>query len=250
MEKEIKIAIFGDSISEGIGSRKANYSKELEKIFFSENKKIKIYNYAFTGTMIDYTKKIKEKYEREKFDVVIVGYGNVDGMLRPNTKTKNNLYKHLPKRYKKNGMLNPRPYYSKNKWKKIFQKLDSLIRWNLNKILLKVQGSTTWITLDKFYKEYLEFCTFILNKTDKIILLSTVKVGEKYFPGTNNSYIKFNEKIKKIEQLNSKIEYLDLYNTLNEKELFFDDLFHPNQQGYEFIAKLIYNKIAERTKDE
>lgn len=250
MAKEMKIAIFGDSISEGIGSRKINYSKELEKIFLNKKMKLQIYNYAFTGTMIDYTKKIKEKYEKEKYDVVIIGYGNVDGMLRPDTNSNKNLYKYLPRRYKKNGMLNPRPYYSKNKWKKLFQKIDSLIRWNLNKILLKVQGSTTWITLDRFYQEYFEFCTFILNKADKVILLSTVKVGEKYFPGTNASYIKFNEKIKKMEQLNDKIKYLDLYNTLNEKEMFFDDLFHPNQQGYEFIAKLIYKKIIERNKNE
>ena len=49
----MKIAIFGDSISEGIGSRKYNYAKELEKIMKSDNN-IEIYNYSYTGTTINY----------------------------------------------------------------------------------------------------------------------------------------------------------------------------------------------------
>ncbi|WP_455579996.1 hypothetical protein [Faecalibacillus intestinalis] len=98
----MKIAIFGDSISEGIGSRKYNYAKELEKIMKSDDNNIEIYNYSYTGTTINYIFSLNE-WKNIKFDLIIVAYGNVDGMLRPNLDKFPNFYKYLPKRYKKMG---------------------------------------------------------------------------------------------------------------------------------------------------
>lgn len=243
MKNEIKIAIFGDSISEGIGKLKINYTIELEKLISNIYKKVKIDNYAHTGTTIKYLKTFEEEYKIKHYDIVIIGYGNVDGMLRPNLSSKYNIYKYLPNRYKKNGMLNPRPYYSNKIYKKIFQKIDSLIRWNLNRILLKIQGTTTLVSLEEFQQEYFNVIEKNFKNTKKIILLSTVKVSDKYFPGTNDSYEKYNEKIQILKYSYKNIKYIDLYNSLNKKEFFYEDLFHPNSNGYKEIAKLIYKEI-------
>lgn len=236
----MKIAIFGDSISEGIGSRKYNYAKELEKIMKTDDNNIEIYNYSYTGTTINYIFSLNE-WKNIKFDLIIVAYGNVDGMLRPNLDKFPNFYKYLPKRYKKNGMLNPRPYYSKRWYKSLFQHIDSFIRWNLNRFLLKFQGETTWVSLKEFENKYSKIMCDFSNITNNIILLSTVKVSNKYFPNTNNSYVKYNEIIKRVAEKYNCI-YIDLFDQINEDE-FYEDLFHPNQKGYIHIANLLLEKI-------
>ena len=193
----MKIAIYGDSISEGIGKRKVNYSEFIKEGLSQKYQNIIIDNFAHTGTTIKYLDEVLGSNITE-YDVIIIGYGNVDGMLRPDIMHRPNYYRFLPSRYKQNGMLNPRPYYSSKYWRKIIQHLDSIVRTKLNKILLSCQGSTTWVSVEEFERIYKNNITKIKcsGEKKKIVLLSTVRVGEKYFPGTNLSYEKYNEVIR------------------------------------------------------
>lgn len=241
----MKIAIYGDSISEGIGRKKVNYSEFIRDGLSEKYHNVIINNFAHTGTTIEYLDELLCT-DIVEYDVVIIGYGNVDGMLRPDVKHRPNYYRLLPSRYKQNGMLNPRPYYSSKYWKKIIQHLDSIVRTNLNRILLSCQGATTWVSVEEFEKTYRNCITRIrhLGESKKIILLSTVRVGDKYFPGTNRSYAKFNEVIKRIAEQESCI-FINLYDELNDYSLFYEDLFHPNIMGYKKIADKICKNLLD-----
>lgn len=243
----MKIGILGDSISQGIGSKKINYEKYLIKL----NKNNYIINKALTGTTIVYGNKMIDELIKEKIDCIIIFYGNVDALPRP--KKDKLLYKLLPNRYKKLGMLDPRALYSSDKKKKIIQKLDSYTRYNIKKILIKLYGYSQFVTIDKFeiiYKELVEKC---LNNNINPILVSTVPMCEKYFPKANFEYQKYNNIIKKIANAYN-IYYIDIYNDLNKynpHDIFLYDLYHPNEYGYELIAKDISNKInGMRVKNE
>lgn len=241
----MKIAIFGDSISEGIGKRKVNYSNALQAEISEQFADIQLVNFAHTGTTIRYMGEQLAECDMD-FDIAIIAYGNVDAMLRPNTNHRPNYYKHLPHRYKQNGMLNPRPYYSSRWYKNIFQHIDSFIRWNLNKLLLKLQGVTTWVSLDEFTQLYSEYVDKLLAKNVFVVSLSTVQVKNKYFPGTNNEYIKYNEAISNICNSRTNCEYIDIYNEIVDKDYFYDDGFHPNENGYQKIAELISEILKQR----
>lgn len=246
----MKIAIYGDSISEGIGKKKVNYSEFIRDGISEKYDNVIIDNFAHTGTTIKYLDELLCA-DLVQYDAVIIGYGNVDGMLRPDMKHRPNYYKLLPSRYKQNGMLNPRPYYSSRYWKKTIQHLDSIVRTNLNRILLSRQGATTWVTVEEFEKIYRNCITKIRysNKDKKIILLSTVRVGDKYFPGTNRSYEKFNAVIQKIAKQESCI-YISLYEELNDPKFFYEDLFHPNIVGYKEIANKICKYLLNGEKSD
>lgn len=241
--KKIKIAVFGDSISEGIGSRRLNYCKPLEEKLKVAGIHAEIINFSYTGTTIRYVETIKSKFEKEKFDFIVIAYGNVDAMLRPDTNNKFNLYSHLPSRYKKTGMLNPRPYFSNNFFKSIIQHIDSWTRWNINRILLKLQGETVWVVPDEFENAYRETLLLLSHCADQIIMLSTVRVSDKYFPGTNGMYCSYNSIIKKLSETYNCC-FIDLYNSLSEKKFYYKDIFHPNESGYRLIADLISHQIV------
>ena len=241
----MKVAIYGDSISEGIGKRKVNYSDFIKNGLSQRYQNIIIDNFAHTGTTIKYLDEVLCANLVE-YDVVIIGYGNVDGMLRPDIEHRPNYYNLLPSRYKQNGMLNPRPYYSSRYWKKFIQHLDSIVRTTLNRVLLSCQGATTWVSVEEFEKIYRNCITMIrcLGENKKIVLLSTVRVGEKYFPGTNRSYEKFNEVIRRISE-QEKCIFINLYDELSDYSLFYEDLFHPNIMGYKVIADKICKKLLD-----
>jgi lysophospholipase L1-like esterase len=238
----MKVVIYGDSISEGIGARKNNYCNQLKSLLLEKYPSVEVKNFAHTGTTIIYLRELLEN-SCNTADAVIIAYGNVDAMLRPNTNHKPNYYKLLPKRYKQNGMLNPRPYYSKKWYKNFFQHCDSLFRCTLNKLLLKLQGKTTWVSEKEFYEVYKQ-CVQKIRKSvcSKVVLLSTVRVNEHFFPGTNERYEVFNKIIKNIAE-EEECSYVDLYNNLIKEEYFYDDKFHPNVLGYEKIANLIINNL-------
>ena len=119
--------------------------------------------------------------------------------------------------------------------------MDSSFRWHLNRFLLKVQGTTTWVTPEAFFAEY----TRVLGLFSKsqILCCSTVRVCEKYFPGTNAMYERFNAIIKNACDNNTNANYVDFYNTIIDKQNFYDDCFHPNVYGYSMIAKMLVEKI-------
>lgn len=241
----MKIAVFGDSISEGIGKRKINYCDILEDKLSRKYGEINITNFAHTGTTIRYMKELLLNNNVDA-DIVIIAYGNVDAMLRPNINHKPNYYKYLPNRYKQNGMLNPRPYFSSKWYKSIIQHLDSWFRWNLNSLLLRLQGQTTWVSIKEFQSLYTECIEKLILQDVLIILVSTVQVKSKYFPGTNNEYTKFNNVILDISQSYDNCYYIDLFNNLCDEKFFYKDGFHPNQVGYKKIAEFISDKIKEK----
>lgn len=235
----MKIAICGDSISEGIGSKKINYIPFLEKAI--EN--IEVKNFALTGTMITYMYDIKIDIKKYDPEVLVIFYGNVDAMSRPNSQSK--IYKIIPARYKKNGMLSPRALYSSNLFKKFFQKIESNFRTNLNRILIKTTGYEVWNPIDKFTNEY----SRILNefKDRKIILISTVPVFEKWFPNTNNEYIKYNAEIMELAKIYN-CKYLNAYDLLseyNKNEVYLSDYFHLSEIGYKVLADEIIKYLSE-----
>ncbi len=235
----MKIAIFGDSISQGIGKQKKNYAETLKNKLGYEN--VEIFNFAYTGTTIKYLFENIDSFGFE-YDVAIIAYGNVDAMLRPNVNHKPNFYKYIPRRYKQNGMLNPRPYYSQKLYKKIYQHIDSFFRTLLNKVLLKVQGGKPWVSLEEFYDLYGKCISRLSDNNCKIIAMSTVQVPEKYFPGTNDNFVLYNEKIHLLAMENG-CSYIDLYNKLDKMKYFYDDGYHPNELGYNLIAEMIWCEI-------
>lgn len=75
----MKIAIFGDNISQGIEKQKKNYAETLKNKLGYEN--VEIFNFAYTGTTIKYLFENIDSFGFE-YDVAIIAYGNVDATLR------------------------------------------------------------------------------------------------------------------------------------------------------------------------
>ncbi|MGG0750483.1 SGNH/GDSL hydrolase family protein [Priestia megaterium] len=237
----MKIAVIGDSISEGIGRQKQNYCNLLEDKFKSYEFK----NFSLTGTTIKYALDKKEEIISYRPDILIMCYGQVEALTRPNPATF--AYKMIPKRYKGLGMIDPRALYTSKYPQRIFQKIDSFIRYNLKKILIHLFGYIQWVEIEEFERLYKKFINDIKPHIKYIVVLSTVNINDKYFPSCTNQFLQYNKVINKISS-ESKLVFIDIYKELSlysYDEVFLEDHFHPSIKGYDVISNLITNQIND-----
>ena len=252
MEKE-KIVILGDSISEGIGKKMINYEMFLK----NDMTNYEFLNLAHTGTTIEYANQIYNQIIEKKPQYAIIFYGNVDAQKRANIwGKKSNIKKYIPQRYQHNGMLDPRPFYSKKWYRFLPDRIDNFIRFVLKKIVIHYEGIIQLVPIERFKKEYEILIKSLKKDNIKPIIISTIYLDDKYFLDSNIEYEKYNSILENLsKEYNCK--YIDLFNKLkNEissnkdfKVLYSYDHFHPNIDGYKYIANIIEKEFyKERNK--
>lgn len=245
-----KVYLLGDSITQGLGSKKINFTKDLSLLL---GDKWDVLNLAHTGTMIDFAlnlvKSGKIKPAAQGRTICVIAYGNVDAQIRPSQN--GIIYPHLPKRYKGGGMLMPRPFYSHSIMKKIGQKMDNAGRFALRQVIKLIDGTEQWMPIDSFINTYTNVIKELDSLGIEIICCSCVYIDEKLFPNSREQYISYNKKIKELAHKNGS-SYIDLFTTFDKcvkengwNSMYNKDHFHPNSEGYRVMAKEISSTILE-----
>ena len=146
------VYLFGDSITQGLGSKKINFTAELACLL---GKDYEIVNLAYTGTTIDYALKLLDEGEvspKSGRVTCVVIYGNVDAQIRPSRTGR--VFPHIPKRFQGGGMLMPRPFYSRSWAKHAGQLVDNEGRKVVSALIKAVDGTEQWVSLESFDKQY------------------------------------------------------------------------------------------------
>lgn len=245
------VYLLGDSITQGLGSKKVNFSGELQRLLGDS---YDVVNLAYTGTMVDYALKLVEDGEvaplNGESSVVVILYGNVDAQIRPNRGGR--VFPHIPKRYQGSGMLMPRPFYSASVVKKAGQHFDNFQRSVYSRIIKLVDGVEQWNPLNSFSVQY----SMLLNKLTEIgttpICCSCVFIDEKLFPGSPVQYARYSHAIAELAGEHG-LNYIDMCSVLKSEveaygwdSCYNKDHFHPNGAGYKIMAEMLFDAISRQ----
>lgn len=246
---KVAVYLLGDSITQGLGSKKVNFTGELERLLGDS---YEVANLAFTGTTVDYALKLLDEGKivaggGGSRTVCVILYGNVDAQIRPSRQGR--VFPRIPKRYQGGGMLMPRPFYSRSPLKRLGQRLDNLQRKAWSGLIKVVDGTEQWVGVEDFSRMYGE----LLNRLSAIgveaIACSCVFIDEKLFPGCVEQYEIYNEWIRQTAGERG-ISYVDFYSLFRGKvaeqgwdSLYNKDHFHPNGGGYEVMARVIAEHV-------
>lgn len=245
---KVIISIWGDSISEGIGKKKMNYCQSLAE---NLNNEVEIYNFAKTGSTIDFAYEKFKEVEEKNFDIGIIMYGSVDAQIRPNLeRNRYGVCRIIPNRYKIGGMLSPRAFYSQKWYRYIPDRMDNIVRFILNKLVLLTQGKIQWVSIEKFELYYRKLISEMRQAgIKKLILVSTLYIDDKFFLNSSHEYEKYNHVIKKIAD-ETGAKYIDVFSKFKEivstkgwGVCYSYDHFHPNKEGYDLIAVALARTI-------
>lgn len=241
-----KVILLGDSITQGLGSKKINFTKELQDLLGDD---FEVVNMAQTGTTIYYAEKVLDNVISQLPRYVVILYGNVDAQIRPSRTGK--VFNRIPSRFKKNGMLMPRPFYSHSKVKRWGQKIDNMLRRLFSTIIYHIDGTEQWVGISDFTVRYEKIIKTLISKGIYVITCSTVYIDDTMFYGSCEQYKQFNCEIQRIA-LRWGAKYIDLFSLFNNavqrsswNSIYCYDHFHPNEKGYQLIAQCIHEALCQ-----
>jgi|GEM_PF-983653 len=248
----MQIVFIGDSITEGLGviRSKTNYANLLQAQLKSlMGQPVHIVNFGSSAMQVNES---REKYEQRILglqpDIIVFAHGITEAIVREQRK----YLKWMPKRWRRPGWMDPRPYYSTRKLRRWVEKIESGVRWRLKVALIKTFGGKPWMSLDEFRKHTNDFVLNVLNysPSTSIIFLAPSDIEEKYFPGSSESmriYRKaFHEICNKTKSTN-RVFFCDTSQALHKWKDYLEDRFHPNELGHSKIARALFNVIVEHS---
>lgn len=246
------IVFLGDSITEGLGvtRTKSSYANLLQtKLENFYSNPVEIINFGASAMQINES---REKYENKILDlepdIIVVAHGNTESVVR-----EQKMYlRYLPKRWRKPGWMDPRPYYSTKNYRRWLEKLESGIRWRVKVTLINIFGGKQWMSLTEFRQQISDFVMTNLNHSakTKIIILTPGNIEEKYFPGSPESMRMYSQVMKDVYEntkSSNRVFMCDSSQCLHQWNDYFNDRFHPNEIGHDKISETLLDTIIKHS---
>ncbi|CAM3323667.1 MULTISPECIES: SGNH/GDSL hydrolase family protein [Paenibacillus] len=246
------IVFLGGSITAGLGVvRSGNTYANLLQMKMKDRytEKVEILNLGASAMQVNES---RQKYETRILqlqpDIIVFAHGNTESVVREKKK----YLKFMPKRWRRPGWMDPRPYYSSRKPRRWLEKTESAIRWRVKVSLIKVFGGKQWMSLEEFRQQTIDFIITILNNSPrtKIILLTPGDIEDRYFPGSSMSLRKYHDVLREIydnSKSTNRVFMCDSSIKLHRWDDYFEDRFHPNEKGHNKIAEALMDTIVSHS---
>jgi hypothetical protein len=164
-------------------------------------------------------------------DIVVISIGNVDA--KP-VFVKNNFFSVIvPNRYRREK-IDPRPYYSNRRPKRLFERLDNWIRTIVRYYCYFTGNYKRKISQKNYEENFVKIVDMFLIRTNKIIVILPSKIENRLFPGAEQDFellcsflISFCE--------SKRIKCFDFKNFVT-REHFLLDQFHLNAAGHDKVT--------------
>ena len=244
----IRIVILGDSIAAGLGVKGACYGDLISEVFIRAGKSVELRNLAHTGFQISDSLLLLPEVKTFAPDFVIIAHGITEAIIRPVPSS----MRFIPGRWRQLGWLDPRPFFSRRLWKRIYHQTESSLRWRIKVHLIKTYGGFTLTSADEFQHILSETVEMLLQQTSaNIILLTQTGVDERFYPGSLSSLNLYRQCMENIVSgsRTEKVRLCNVTHLLREWSDYFEDHFHPNVAGHAKIAEAIYAILPTKTTE-
>lgn len=243
----LNIVVLGDSIAEGLGVKGRSYPDLIcEEISGLIQDKVVLNNFAHTAFQISDSLALLPIVLETNPNIIIIAHGITEAIVRPTPYS----LRLVPSRWRQVGWLDPRPFFSQRKIKRLYHLTESSLRWRIKIGLIRGFGGCTWTPNAKFEEQLLETIGIFLHRTSAIVILLTqCGIDERYFPDSSNSLLQYQHTVEKAVAILSdtgRVSICDVSMSLHRWKDFFADHFHPNATGHEKIAQAICNILKTR----
>jgi hypothetical protein len=154
----------------------------------------------------------------------------------------------VPPRWRTKGWLDPRPYFSRQWLKGLYQQTESAIRWRYRNLLLRAFGGTPATPPADFERGVRAVVDVILRQTDAAVLLLTpAGINGRYYPGTPasmNACAAACHAVAGEHTGTGRVAVADTSGLLDRRSDFLADGFHPNREGHRKLAALVEERIG------
>lgn len=227
------LAIFGDSIAAGLGVRGPTYGQQV-----ADTLELGLADFSGTALMVPESVEIAAQTSLEP-RISLLAHGITEGIIRPAEE----LLRHMPRRWRRLGWMDPRPYYSSKLHRRIPQQLESALRWRVRVALIST-GKTYRLVPPDVYGEQLGLLAELLaGRGSRVVILGPPALDGRFFPGSPQSLTDYESVSRAIAA--DRHLFVPLWDVCERWSDYAHDHFHPNDSGHKRIADAVVGAIFQ-----
>lgn len=251
----------GDSLTEGVGSKRISHVAELAKqLQASEIRSrdrdalngevksniagLRLWNLACEGKTIDSDFEWLPLIRDLRPELVVIFRGSLESIIRPAMVSDAGWPWWVPPAWRNYSAMDPRCYFSTTWWRKAKQTLVDDLKQNMRLNLLKTRPGKPLIDLDTLASYQTKLIKQLKSLTARVVVLGLLPVDEDRFPGSAAHFKCVNARLQQIAEAEG-VEFVDLASQLTGGAFFYRDGFHPNEAGAVALAKIVRERLCK-----
>lgn len=273
----------GDSLTEGVGSRRISHVTELAQQLRAQNSAtvhefrlrpiensingqiefnvagwmngsnrydssdLWLWNLACEGQTIDSDFAWLPLIAALSPDLVVIFRGSLESIIRPAVLQDGAWPWWVPASWRGYAAMDPRCYFSATWWRKAKQASVDMLRQKARLKLLKDRQGKPLMETDLLVAHLASLLKALRTLTARVLVLGLLPVDEKCFPGSPQHFNSVNAKLRGVAEAESA-EFFDWGSLLRQRgrheDLFYRDTFHPNVTGASALAEILQTRLC------
>ena len=268
----------GDSLTEGVGSKRISHVTELVKQLRSSgganvhefrlrqidadfNRQIEfnvaglmnvdadqkpsdlwLWNLACEGQTIDSDLGWLPLIASLRPELVVIFRGSLESIIRPAMVADGDWPWWVPHSWRGYAAMDPRCYFSTTWSRKAKQSSLDALKQRARLKLLSLRPGRPLVDVEEFASHQTELLKRLRSLGTRVLVLGLLPVDDARFPGSREQFKTVNTRLKQIADAEGA-EFFDWASSLNSGDLFYRDGFHPNAAGAEALARILREKV-------
>lgn len=262
----------GDSLTEGVGSKRISHVAELAKLLRASMFRLRpidpldgyvefnvaglmqqqsssefwLWNLACEGKTIESDFAWLPLISALRPELIVVFRGSLESIIRPALLHEGDWPWWVPRSWRSYSAMDPRCYFSNTWWRRAKQTSVDAFKQRARLKLLKQQPGKPLMQLEEFTKYQHELLRQLRALGARVLVLGLLPVNDACFPGSAAYFASVNAKLEAVAN-GAGAEFLDwaslLPVTKTHAALFYRDGFHPNEAGAQALARILLQAL-------
>lgn len=271
----------GDSLTEGVGSKRISHVAELAKqlrasggvgnvhefrlrhidpqdlnpyIDFNvaglmdvdqehDISNLWLWNLACEGQTIDSDLRWLPLIATLRPELVVIFRGSLESIIRPAMVLDADWPWWVPRSWRGYAAMDPRCYFSSTWWRKAKQISVDALKQRVRLRLLRAWSGKPLMDLETLASYQTELIRRLRSLGTLVLVLGLLPVDRKRFPGSAENFKIVNARLQQITEAEN-VEFFDWASQLEGSALFYRDGFHPNDAGAVALANILREQLC------
>jgi len=177
-------------------------------------------------------------------ELVIIFRGSLESIIRPAMVADGDWPWWVPQSWRGYAAMDPRCYFSTTWWRRAKQSSVDTVKQRARLKLLKLRPGKPLIGVEQFASYQTELLKRLRSLSTRVLVLGLLPVDETRFPGSKEHFKTVNAGLKQIADAEG-VEFFDWASSLNGGDLFYRDGFHPNPAGAAALAGILRERLNQ-----
>lgn len=175
-------------------------------------------------------------------ELVVIFRGSLESIIRPAMLLDGEWPWWVPASWRGYAAMDPRCYFSTTWWRRAKQSSVDSLKQKARLKLLKLRPGSPLIDLDQLASYQTELLRRLRALGTRVLVLGLLTVEQTRFPGSPEQFKAVNTRLREIANAEGA-EFIDWASLLaargTHSELFYRDSFHPNEAGARALAEIL-----------